>query len=299
MFLSTHNLNSNHSIKTFNIFIFQPEGKPGEQFYNLTFDEKIKILKEKILAAKEYIKPPCNSKSIFVAPEYLFKNHLKQGAERYYSQEEKNIFKKTLIDLSQDTDLILAPGTICWKKEDKDHQMYFRNMIYFVHRGIVRKYKKYNPALGETDYWDDYKKNNDFIKGVGDFYLKGRLSNEHYFGEVKSDNNLIELNELIIGIEICHDNNVDQLKKKITDDTKIDIHLIVAAGLPEINILKKNALITIKIDANHNFGTHPKTISLQNSASDKETIETYGHPPESTGEILDIANELKCHRFKL
>lgn len=70
----TENKNRNGSLtidKMF-IFIFQP----NQDFHSLSFSDKLNILKEKIVAAKEYLKKnPIDglTKSLFIAPEYLSK----------------------------------------------------------------------------------------------------------------------------------------------------------------------------------------------------------------------------------
>lgn len=307
MFTTNNKLDQKSPMKQLNIFVFQPDGTPSAGknsatgFYNLTFDEKLSILNEKIIMVKKYIKTnSISEKNIFVAPEFLFKNFKKQASERYYSKGEKNLFKQTLIDLSKDTDLILAPGTICWKNRSKtDHQVYFRNMIYFVHRGTVTKYRKYNTAPSETDFWSDYQGNAGYVTGIEHFYRKGHFYKRDLFSYYVSDNNVVTIGDLIIGIEICNDNNNEQLKTCLNKgNQKVELHLIVAGGLPEVQILKEKALLTVKIDANHNWDKFPKTISLDNQSAETNTIKTYNNPVKTTGELVRIEDNLECHQFK-
>jgi len=137
--------NGSTTISTqFKVYLFQPT----PPFYESPFEARLKELEEHIeLAQKDFKETQSKGfiKAIFIAPEYLFKDFSKSGKERYFSQEQKNNFKKALIRLSKNCDLILAPGIICWQKSSKDNQKpYYRNMIYFVHQATVMKYRKSN-----------------------------------------------------------------------------------------------------------------------------------------------------------
>ncbi|WP_019216606.1 hypothetical protein [Legionella tunisiensis] len=163
----------NQSLDSLQVFAFQPE----ENFYSYSFDERLRIVEERILLAKRYLakkeegntskqstlfwakskleafkgtrsgngtkqaaQPPT---AIFVAPEYLFKNLFEFCYKRYCTQEQKNEFKRRLQVLSVDTNMLIVPGTMCWyKKDDSDHENYYRNAAYFFYRGNIQKYKK-------------------------------------------------------------------------------------------------------------------------------------------------------------
>lgn len=259
------------------IFIFRPE----DIFYTMTFADKIKILEEKIVAAKRYLNNVAHNleaKSIFVAPEYLFKDFSEKLGNRYYRHDEKKLFKQHLMDISLDTDLILAPGTICWKKESKrDKQIYYRNIIYFFHRGDVKKYKKFNSWLSDADYYDK-------LKGSETFYHHSSKPHTQ-----KSDDNLIEFNGISIGVEICYDNCANQLEKSPLAKNKLLLHLIVAAGLSGVNFLKKNGIITVKVDQNRHF----ETFSSQNidSLSTNKNL-------KAIRKIIEIEANLECHHYQ-
>src|SRR5437870_7663165 len=103
-------------IAHFRLIVFQPD----TDFYALNFKKRLNLLEEKIKAAQDYLEknsPSAESKSIFVAPEYLFKNFSKSGPERYFTHEQKLKYQEKLIELSKRAKMTIAPGTICWHKE--------------------------------------------------------------------------------------------------------------------------------------------------------------------------------------
>lgn len=258
----------------FHIYVFQPK----ENYYYLSFDEKMKILEENINAANKNIKQQNGStpnKNIFVAPEYLFKDFSKVGDEKYYSHEEKKKFKNQLLKLSKDSDLILIPGSICWKKPSKtDSKIYYRNMLYIIHNGQIQKYKKRNPAI-RYDF--------DFTKG--------NLPNQKFFKK-GTDNNVIAVNGICIGVEICLDNPKKELKEP-KDFEKIDVQLIIADGVSDnYNLINKVGTIALKVERTGNFETVVGQQQLVSNSTEKKQIELA--PPDKT-EI--ISDDLICHTF--
>lgn len=260
--------NKSEIANIFNVYVFQPK----EEFYNLNFEAKLKILEENITLVKNNIKTnnensPLN-KNIFVAPEYLFKDFTKRGGERYFSQEEKNKYKKALIKLSEETDLILIPGTICWKKKSKaDSNMYYRNMLYVIHNGTIQKYKKrYPSSLYDFDF------------------TGGKIFNRKFFKEGQDDN-VIKVNDIYIGVEICLDNPRGALKSSSSYD-KMNVHLIVADGIADSEFLKSNKEgLLLKVE---------RTEKYSSIIAQQSNMPTELKPPEIVENINEV---LKRYTF--
>ncbi len=232
---SDQNKKTEFDISKFKLIVFQPD----KEFYEKTFAEKLVILSEKIKQAKQFMEAnfPGN-KSLFVAPEYLFKNMSAKEddsgryyiEDRYYSHEQKKQYQEILKDLSKDTDMILAPGTICWGKSKQ-----YRNMIYFFHQGeIIHKYKKMNPHALDYDYPSESPDNVD----------------KSLFKKGESNTNTFNVNNMDIGVEVCLDTVMDQLASDLggNPNKKLNIHLVVADGVDYINPIQQENLLFIKIE---------------------------------------------------
>lgn len=245
------------------IYLFQP----NTFFYYMHFYQRLQMLENHINIVKEHLKNDPSGgkiKAIFVAPEYLFKDFACEGEYRYFTQNYKNEYIKRLSDLSKDTDLILAPGTICWCKISKvDRQYHYRNVIYFFHRGNVQKYKKTHPHINfDYDYisppkFDFFQPARSILRKVNEFVNAGEpRTYDHRFNLFKSGTNdavIKKINGLSIAIEICYDNIVKNLEYKLkTEPTnkKIDVHLIVADGVRNANLLAQNGVLTVKVERN-------------------------------------------------
>lgn len=226
----------------FRLFVFQPD----EKFYHLNFEDRLKLLEEKIIAAQKYILNQHNPglKAIFVAPEYLFKDLSKLGEERYFSHDQKKKYIEKLAQLSKNDNMILAPGTLCWRKQGKDpndDNYYYRNAIYYFYQGEVKKYKKANPHEAfDYDYLSE-----ETIKFGESLFKRG---NDPY---------ITKIGGLSIGTEICYDHTLGRLDYKLghekifsnkNDSPKIDLHLIVADGVNEVKLLNGHGILTIKIE---------------------------------------------------
>lgn len=220
---------SSFDVSKCKIILFQPD----EEFYhNKNFDERLKILEEKIIAAKEYLK--ANSEpdtvALFAAPEYLFKD-LNVPKEGYYSQEQKNRYKNKLIELSKDTDMIIAPGTICWGKEAKaDKRMGYRNVIYFVHQGTIQKYSKSEAHPYYDNYPNSRQPNSFFKTGTADSTIKN-------------------INGLTLGVEICLDSICRLLYRHVQKNPQnLNIQLVVADGADKATILPIHNLLYVQVE---------------------------------------------------
>lgn len=284
------------SAEKIRLFVFQP----NLAFYRRTsFKKRLAILEHKINIVKKYLQENMESdsqfKNIFVAPEYLFKDFSKKLTERYYSHKQKEIYIETLEKLSKDTDLIIAPGTICYSKiSKKDNETYFRNVIHFFHRGEIKKYKKANPS---SDYDYDYMEGDEAIKSL---YYRGdgqKLGQE-------ADSPIININNMCIGIEICMDNNKRYLSETIHDkypEVKIDFHLIVADGVLSANLLEQHGLPYAKVERNtKNLPTIIGTVKiLENSElgnikliCPNEELLLINHKDDNKSD-----DDLKCYQF--
>lgn len=94
----------------YKVFFFQPNG----EFYALEFDERLKVLEDKINLAKQNIGPYDNErlKLLFVAPEFLFRKFpSKRNGSDYFEHAQKKLYKEKLQQLSLSHDMIIAPGT--------------------------------------------------------------------------------------------------------------------------------------------------------------------------------------------
>lgn len=256
------------------VFAFQPE----EDFYSYSFDKRLKILEERILLVKKFLPKKWadedNKKSrlfwaknkldilkgtlsgakhadqsqkqdeppttLFVAPEYLFKNLSEFCYKRYFTQEQKNEFKRRLKELSVDTDMLIVPGTICWyKKAKSDQEIYYRNTAYFFHRGKVQKYKKRNP---HTNYDFDY---------TDEGFLNPMDLRRVYFKSGQLDALVKDYAGFKIGIEICYDSVHGELFDFVkANKVPIDVQLIIADGARKPVLVKQEGVLFIKLERN-------------------------------------------------
>lgn len=221
--------------------------QPERSFFNLPFEERLKKLESAVHSAEEHaktLKLSPDTKIMFVAPEYLFKDLSRKGPARYYSHKQKKEFVATIKRLSLESDMILIPGTICWKKPAKaDDQTYYRNTAYFFHQGKVDKYKKRFPhMIFDIDY---FKSKTVSLDQLDAYETKFKT------GEKKG---VLTVGGITIGIEICFDHIrkslADSLDTEGNDVKKIDIHLIISNGLSNSNlyVLRKEGLRMAKID---------------------------------------------------
>lgn len=131
-------------------------------------------------------------------------------------------------------------------------------MIYFVYKTQVMKYRKSNPHL------------------VYDFdFSGGRLNQSVFFkkGSV-ANSNIIKLNGLHIGVEICLDNYKNQITNA-DEVSKIDAHVIVADKLPEVNLLPLSGILSIKVEREPKYQTFvgiQENKSFEVELHDAETI---------------------------
>lgn len=260
IFETTHLREKNES-NDLHVYVYQP----NEDFYHMNFQKRLQILCEKIAQAHEHFKANSfeTDRALFIAPEYLFKDFSKVGPERYYSEADKEDYLKALINLSLKYNMIIAPGTMCWKKEH-ENQFYYQNAMYLINAGKVHEYKKYNPYPPQ-DY--DFGKDNNYFK-YAKFFSRGNL------------NNMVEINGLNIGIEICYDNFKNTLKSSKNTD-KLDIHLIVADGLTELKLLDVANITTIKIEKN----------------PQKNPNILIDHQQNPTQKLTQVGSELHSHIF--
>jgi predicted amidohydrolase len=230
----------------FRVIVYQPD----EAFYQAPFKQRLEILLQNIGYADQLIKEnEPDAKVIFVAPEYLFKDFSQEGEKRYYSSKEKKDYLTALQKASHETDMILAPGTICWKKENENGSVRFTNMMYLFHHGDIYKYKKKNPIE-----WYDF----DFANNDASVTKEDKAKR---FRDGAKDESIKEINGINIGIEICSDNGAKCLAKKIAEDPdrQVDVHLIVADGLAE-NILDQTNHAMVKVDRNRRIGDKVGTV---------------------------------------
>lgn len=210
--------NSGKDNEHYVIIFFQPD----DDFYRLSFEERLKIVKEKIQHVIDLIKNlPRNYIYVFVAAEYLFKKFNEKGQNRYFTVDEKRIFKQEIGLLSKGSNLIIIPGTICWfKTKDKDGLNYFRNTAYLFYNGTVSKYHKRHLACSDDDFFNEKNKN-----------LAASLKR---FKTSKHSSPILSIGEKIIGMEICLDHANSRLSTAIKKlekkgrDTKLNMHLILA-----------------------------------------------------------------------
>ncbi len=221
------------------VYAFEPE----QSFYNLSFDEKLKIVDRKITLADADFrdKYPSHKKSagVFVAPEYLFKNlSNSKGPERFQNHQEKKQFIERMQKRAKESDLVLIPGTICWRKPSKkDQTVRYRNTAYLFYKSVTQKYKKQN---GNFDYDLDYITEKTFL-------VFGQL---HQLFKVGSGKPIRHIGPLRIGMEICLDNVTNNLYNQIEESEQIDLHLIIADGVKNPNCLRRNNLPMVKIERN-------------------------------------------------
>ncbi|WP_454782284.1 hypothetical protein [Legionella sp. WA2022007384] len=280
----------------FKVFVFQPD----EHFFASSFEERLNILEKRIILAKKAMQekvgheteinnPPDKSKksrlpwfinfkalkkeekqakppkipmppAIFVAPEYLFKDQSELCYQKYYSQAQKNLFKKRLQELSMDTDMLIVPGTFCWYKKAKhDSKNYYRNTAYFFHRGHVEKYKKRYP---HTHYDFDY---------VDEGFLNYMDLRRNFFKSGMEDALVKDFSGMKLGIEICYDSVQSALSNFVNEtNMPLDVQLIIADGAEKHNPVARPGTLFIKVEKNANqteigtiINTPDDTIGIQ------------------------------------
>ncbi len=217
--------------------------EPKQSFYDLSFDEKLKIVDRKIVLAdadfRDKYSSHKKSAGVFVAPEYLFKNLSKpRGPERFHNHQEKKQFIERMQKRAKESDLVLIPGTICWRKPSKkDQTVRYRNTSYLFYKSVTQKYKKQNETLdSDLDYI--VEKN---------FEIFGKL---HMLFKVGGGKPIRQIGPLRIGMEICLDNLRNNLYKQIGESEQIDLHLIIADGVKNPRCLRRNNLPMVKIERN-------------------------------------------------
>lgn len=240
--------------------------KPTHLFYELPFDERLTELEKNIKDAHEWFQKnkEDNSKGIFLGPEYLFKDFSKKLHDLYYTSEQKSTFKKRLLELSQQIDLIIAPGTICWKKA-KEENIYYRNMVYFFYQGEIKKYHKKHPYSGSDD---DY---NPGVRPKGSMTLKERF--KFFKTEDKGQYpEIIQIGGLTFGVAICADHLHKQFVYRLEQGiyNNVDIQLVIADGISdrETRPASINNLVFIKVEKRDDFSTLIGTITATQAESD-------------------------------
>ncbi|QMT61614.1 hypothetical protein [Legionella sp. PC997] len=300
-------------IANFKVFVFQPD----EEFFSSSFEERLNILEKRILLAKKtlqetasnemnhpstkskktslpwsimfkvlkkeetQLKPPtmATPRAIFVAPEYLFKDQSETCYHKYYSQTQKNLFKKRIQELSKDTDMLIAPGTFCWYKKSKhDSQNYYRNTAYFFHRGQVEKYKKRYP---HTNYDFDYT-DEGFLN-----YLDLRRI---FFKSGMEDTLVKEFSGLKLGVEICYDSVQSSLSNFVNDNNiSLDVQLIIADGAEKPNLVARPGTLFIKVEKK---AAHTEIGTIINTSDSTIGIQ----PAIYLGDLEE--NDLKSFKFR-
>ncbi|GEM_PF-5612720 len=261
------------------LIVFQP----GSTFYEEPFDVRLQILEGQIQKAAHYLSEQTDSsklKWMFVAPEYLFKDFSKTTVDRYYSQEQKKKFTARLSELSkQYPNMVIVPGTFCWKKENR-----FRNSAYLFHNGQFERYKKTKPSLSDYDYLSGT------TVSLGDARLK------FFNKDGKNPNSPIKItNDLIIGIDICLDNKyliaqhtfLQQFK-----DKKMTVQLVIADGLKEERYMEQPNLLFAHIERQEK----DSLIGIVKE-TDFPPIPTQIEQP-SPSDIDVIDENLRVYRFK-
>lgn len=238
----------------YHVIVFEPE----ESFYHLDFDTRLKLLEDKINVAKEQAaKLPKGEMAIFVAPEYLFKDFSKQGPERYFTKEQKNTFLAKMQSLSVGSDMVIVPGTICWRsthKHGNSEDVFYRNTAYLFHKGKSKGNKKYNGKYikSEPDINSDF----DYIfdSNTTNVSLGDPRFQLFKCGNADDNSPLMQVNDKIIGIEICIENLSGRLLKFLHkhNNPKIDIHLIIADGVEDPLLLDIKDLLLIKVERHSN-----------------------------------------------
>lgn len=218
------------------IIVFQLDN----DFYKLSFEERFEILKKKLLQLLEAIKDwPANIICILVAPEYLFKDLSKKSQARYFTHAQKLRFINEIKEISKGSKLIIIPGTICWYKVREENQTkYFRNTAYLFYDGSVQKYHKKHPAWQDGDYlYDENDK---------------KIAKVRHFKRAKSASPLLKVGEKIIGMEICFDHVNNHLQKWLQKNNikKIDMHIVLADGVGDVNLLPIDNTVFIKVERN-------------------------------------------------
>ena len=218
---------------------------------------------------------PAPPSALFVAPEYLFKDLSELCYRRYYTQQQKNEFKKKLKELSIGADMLIVPGTICWYKNAKsDPQPYYRNAAYFFYHGEVQKYKKRYPHINyDFDYTDEGFLNYMDLRRV-------------YFKSGQNDESIKDFAGCKIGVEICLDSvsgSLFYLKKPMR------IQLIIADGAKNFIPVNQDGVLLLKLERNK-LETVIGRLKINASENDKVELE----PAIS----LEIEPDLTCFQFK-
>lgn len=242
---------------------------------------RMKFFKKKLSQEEKYQPMPMSFPSaIFVAPEYLFKDFSELCYKRYYTQQQKNNFKRKLIELSFDTNMLLVPGTICWYKKAKANQEnYYRNTAYFFYRGHVQKYMKKNP---HTTFDFDF---------VDEGFLNLMDARRRYFKSDEHESSIKDFG-IKIGVEICYDSVQGELFNVIKkNNIKIDMQLIIADGAKKPVLVQQEGLFYVKLERNRR-DTKIGTIVVT-----EQNNQTIGIKPALPLACIE-QDDLMCFKFK-
>jgi len=221
------------------IYSFTPsEEDPIDDFYKRSFEKKLEIVSAAILKTETLKKPDSETekavtKILFLGPENLFSQSYGSGPfcthANYYSQEEKNRFKETMLEISKIYNGIIIPGTIrWWSQKSADSPKVYRNNAYLFFKGTVQHYNKHVPHPN-FDYPHDPKRT--FWNRIpkGDVAVFKTKNNEHEF-----QSPIFTVDGIKIGIEICADITeriLYQSVKKVSDQAMPNIHLLISDGV--------------------------------------------------------------------
>jgi len=242
---------------SFGLFVIRPKhSRFRESFFTMPFQKRLSTLEKYITAADmHYCKSPEKNSGLIVGSEYLFRKYHKKESKQYYSERKKERYVSMLTELSKHTNLIIAPGTICWHGVNQQQERHYHNEIYFFYKGKVKQYNKSYPHPIDLKYIN--KKN----------YKTG-------------DNPVIKLNGISIGVEICLDNAYKHLNSKIYPNPyvtkseaqspeKIDVHLLVADGIKKPNLIAQSELLFFKVERTSKYKTEIGTIDTESSRETK------------------------------
>lgn len=216
------------------VFFFVP---PNPPMHPMTFfsqdDQRLNIF-ETAIQAIQNATDLCAKKEDYICLVIAPEDWLNPDLNTYYSQQEKDLFFKRMIEVSQTTHLVIAPGTFNWVSEKEKVKEYYRT-FYLFHDGQHRRFDKHfffpkeydvlrDPSFDKTPvtWFDPTSQDLKVIRFEGD--------------------PVQELGGISFGMEVCYDHEKQVLDRHLeSHPRKIDVQLLVSNFLPTAYPVQQNS----------------------------------------------------------
>jgi len=183
---------------------------------------------------------------LILAPEYLYGNKI-------FSSEEKESIIEKYKNISKNHQNIIIPGTIIWK--DKKN-MYNTAMVFNNGKKIL-----------------EYDKQSDHIESkIAEKY------NLNYETRKDAQQPIFNIENYLIGLEICREHGMDKLPKYMNKNNieDIDMQIVIGSGMNlRTNNLASKKGLGILVDGGHSETLSPSPNSGIYSIKNKKYLKDY------------------------